>query len=42
VSVDFTLAEDGVIATATASLTAKTGVEMEAMTAGVGRAADGL
>lgn len=33
VSVDFTLTETGVTATATASLTAKTGVEMEAMTA---------
>ncbi|WP_333835671.1 cyclic pyranopterin monophosphate synthase MoaC [Novosphingobium sp.] len=33
VSVDFTLTDEGVECTATASLTAKTGVEMEAMTA---------
>lgn len=33
VEVDFALVEDGVECTATASLTAKTGVEMEAMTA---------
>ncbi|MCW1381689.1 cyclic pyranopterin monophosphate synthase MoaC [Novosphingobium sp. KCTC 2891] len=33
VAVEFTLTETGVEATATASLTAKTGVEMEAMTA---------
>ena len=33
VSLDFAFEEDGVRATATASLTAKTGVEMEAMTA---------
>lgn len=33
VTVDFTLEADGVTATATASLTGKTGVEMEAMTA---------
>ena len=33
VTVDFALAEDGVVVTATASLTARTGVEMEAMVA---------
>jgi cyclic pyranopterin monophosphate synthase len=33
VAVDFVLEEDGIAATATASLTARTGVEMEAMTA---------
>ena len=33
VTVDFTFEDDGVRATATASLTGKTGVEMEAMTA---------
>lgn len=33
VTVDFTFEEDGVRATATASLTGKTGIEMEAMTA---------
>ena len=33
VAVDFTLQDDGVTATATASLTGRTGVEMEAMTA---------
>jgi cyclic pyranopterin phosphate synthase len=33
VTIDFALADDGVIATAMASLTGRTGVEMEAMTA---------
>jgi len=33
VAIDFTLQDDGVTATATASLTGRTGVEMEAMTA---------
>jgi cyclic pyranopterin monophosphate synthase len=33
VTIDFALEDDGVSATATASLTARTGVEMEAMTA---------
>jgi cyclic pyranopterin phosphate synthase len=33
IAVDFVLEEDGVTATATASLTGRTGVEMEAMTA---------
>ena len=33
VSVEFAFAEDGIIATATAALTGKTGVEMEAMVA---------
>ena len=33
VTVDFAIEADGVLATATASLTGKTGVEMEAMTA---------
>ena len=33
VSVDFALQDDGLTATATASLTGRTGVEMEAMTA---------
>lgn len=33
VTVDFTFEQDAIVATATASLTARTGVEMEAMTA---------